>query len=272
MRKFKFKGDWWNSTIELVEFDKRLNNKKYSFRRNELDKGEYLLIINDIYDKNPDLSVEQIQTIEHLQIQNNQIKIIENLFEYLKDIVYPEYQEYISEEEYPGTFPTLNEVKDLNQVIGLDHIVVLRFGTQNFNYYNLMFETSLDEEHGIGFVMHENEIIEHGDIGGLGYEKVAEHLGMKYEEYLKYQTSIQTPLAKEYQIPNEKFGTLKPWQKEFNDNYNYYLWSNGTSKELIEFIDSEKIPLEKSFKQIRPHMIRENRTELIEYFKSKGYK
>jgi hypothetical protein len=135
-----------------------------------------------------------------------------------------------------------------------------------------MFETSLDEEHGIGFVMHKNDIIEHGEIGGLGYEKVAKHMGMKYEEYLNYQTSIQTSSIKEYQIANENYGTLKPWQKEFNNNYNYYLWSNGTSKELIEFIETEKISIEKSFKQIRPHMIRENRTELIEYFKSKGYK
>lgn len=272
MKKFEFKGDWWNSIIELKEFDEKLNNEKYSFRRKDLKEGEYLLIINDIYDKDPNLSAEQNRTIEYLQIQANQIKILENLFEYLKEIVYPEYQEHISEEEYPGTFPKLNKIENLNQVIGLDHIVVLRFGTQNYNYYNLMFETSLDEEHGIGFVMYKNEIIEHGEIGGLGYEKVAEHMGMTYEEYLKYQTSIQTPSTKEYQIPNEKFGKLKPWQKEFNDNYNYYLWSNGTSKELIEFIESARIPIDKSFEQIRPHMVRENRTELIEYFKSKGYK
>ena len=272
MKKFEFKGEWFDSVIELHEFDKILNNKKYSTRRNDLNEGEYSLIINDIYDDNPDLSDEQYRTIEHLQQQSNQTNILENLFYYLKDVVYPEYKEYISEEEYPGTFPPLEEIESLNDVIGLDHIVLLRFGLQDYNYYNLMFETSLDEELGIGFVTHKNDIIEHGAIGSLSYENIAEHMGMTYEEYLNYQTEIQTPSTREYQIVNQKFGKLKPWQVEFNENYNYFLLSNGTSEELIEFIESGKIPIENSFMQIKPHMIRENRIKLIEYFKSKGFK
>ena len=271
MKKFVFQGDWY-TTIELSTFDKELDNSKYSFRRKELNKGEYQLDINEVFDENPDLSSEQKNTIKHIQTESNQSIILTNLFSYLKEIVYPEYREYISEDEYPGTFPVLNTVKNLRNVIGLDHIVILRFGIEGYSYYNLMFETSLDEEHGIGFVMHKNQIIEHGEIGGLGYEKVAAHMGMEYEDYLKYQTNIQTPPTREYQLANKKYGKLKPWQMDVNSNRHYYLYSSKQDEKLIEFIESGQISMPKAFENIRPHMQRDNRTKLIDYFKSKGFK
>lgn len=272
MEKFKFKGDWWDSIIELRTFDNELNNKKYSFRRTELNKAEYLLTIADVYDENPDLSLAQKNTIEHIQNDANQIAILNNLFNYLKDVVYPEYQEYILEEEYPGTFPPLNTQEDLMKTIGLDHLSVLRFGKGGYCYYNLMFETSLDQEHGIGFVLYKNEIIEHADIGGLGYEKVAKHMEMEYEDYLKFQNTIQTPPTKELQIASNTFGKLKPWQQDVNNNYHFYLYNTNRDDKLIEYIETDKITVDKAFLNLRFHISRDKRKNLIEYFRSKGYK
>jgi len=271
MKKFEFKGDWF-TTIELRTFDKELDNPRYSFRRKELEKAEYQIELYDDYDFEPDLSEEQINAIEHLQEESNQMTILKNLYTYFKEIVYPHYQTFISEEEYPGTFPILNNQSNLKDVIGLDHIAVLRFGKDGSSYYNLMFETSLDEEHGIGFVLHNNSIIEHGEIGGIMYEKVASHMGMTNEEYSDYQTKIQTPPTKEYQIAHKKFGKLKPWQQDVNKSYHYFLYSSKQDYKLIEYIETGKITIQKAFEALKYLINKDDRIELIEYFNSKGYK
>ena len=271
MSKFQFKGDW-ETTINLGVISNHLSNPKFSFRREDLDENSYQLFVYHQMNSNPDPEEEQLNTIEFLQAEVNQRTILSNLYKYIKNVAYPNYKTYISEEEYPNSFPALNEERDLRAVIGLDHLYIRRFSKESYAYYNLMFETCIDEEHGLGFVMHKSEVIEHGSIGGIGYDKTGEHMGMTPSEFSDFINVIRTHPKVNYQKAHPKYNTLKPWQKEFNDNYNYYLWSNGTSKELIDFIESERIPIDTSFKQIRPHMIRENRTELIEYFKSKGFK
>lgn len=271
MEEFKFRGDW-ETQISLEIFDKELDDNRFAFRRKNLAPTEYLMLIDDVFDVNPDPSQEQLNTLDFIQSKSNQKSTLANLFDYIKNIIYPEYQEYISEDEYPGTFPKLEKLQDLKNVIGLDHVTILRFGKDNFVYYNLMFETTLDEEHGLGFVMHKNEIIEHGEIGGLMYGKVANHMGKSNEEYSDFQSKIQTASASNYQVASKKYGKLKPWQVDFNRNYLYLLYSNGDDKELINFIESENITINEAFEKIKPHMTRDNRTLLIEYFKSNGKK
>ena len=271
MKKFEFKGDWF-TTIKLEAFGRELNNPRYSFRRKELDKAEYTIEIHDEFDNNPDLSSNQIRTLENLQKESNQNIILNNLYYYIREIVYPHYQEFISEDEYPGTFPKLDSIANLKDVIGLDHLILLRFGKGDSNYYNLMFETSLDEEHGIGFVLHENSIIEHGEIGGIMHEKVAAHMGITYDEYSNYQSKIQTPPTNEYQIASEKYGKLKPWQENVNSSYHHYLYRNNRDRELIEYIDSNRISVEKAYNALKYLINRDNKSNLLEYFKSKGYK
>lgn len=265
MEEFQFNGDW-ETIIFLSKLWKERDRPNNAFRQKQLNSETFELLIDDVFDEEPDPSKEQLNTISFLQEETNQDKIIANLFNYIVEVISPEYQE-LSER-----FPKLSELKDLKEVIGLDHVIVLRFGKADHAYYNLMFETSLDREHGLGFVMHKDIIIEHGGIGDLSYEQVAKHMGMEYEAYLQYQSKIQTEPTKTYQKPSKKYGKLKPWQKELNSQFHFILYSNGDDTALIHFIESGKITLEKAFGNLRLRMVRDHRTGLLEYFKSKGYK
>ena len=271
MTEFEFKGDWFTQ-FELPMIASQLDNPKYSFRRSDLGKNEYALEIRDAFDTVPTPFKEQLETIHFIQNANNQRKIIDNLYNYIKDIVYPEYQQIISEEEYPGTFPSLEKLTDLYSVIGLDHVIIHRFGQEGSVYYCLMCECSIDEEHGLGFVLYEDQIIEHGDIGGLSYEKVAQHMKLSYKEYLDFQSKIQTHPTKEYQSPSNRFGSLKPWQLDVNRSYHFHLFRNNENQKLIEFLESGNISLDKAFANLRNLLQRDPRKILMDYFRSKGYK
>ena len=272
MGKFEFDGEWHDSTIMLEIFAKELDNPKYAFRRSELADAEYLLQIFDVYDDNPDLSKGQYNAIEHLQRDLSQSEILITIFNYFQSVIYPEYQEIISEEEYPGTFPPLNNISDLKEVIGLDHINLLNIGYNDFNYYNLMFETSLDQECGIGIGLYKSEITGHGSIPGLGFGKISKHMGLNDIEFEKLKSKLRTNPSYENQIASNKYGKLKPWQKDVNEKFHYKLVREGRDRELFNFIDSGQISLDKAYEDLKPLMTINNRTELIEYFRKKGYK
>ena len=271
MPKFQFDGEWDSSTITLGIFSSELDNPKYAFRRSELEDAKYALQIFDVYDDSPDLSTGQYNTLEHLQKDVNQSKILIAIFNYFQSVIYPEYQEIISEEEYPGTFPPLNDIRDLKEVIGLDHINLLNIGYADYNYYNLMFESSLDLECGIGIGMYKNEITGHSSIPSLGYGKISKHMGLTDKEFEALESKLRTIPSNEYQIASNKYVKLNPWQKEVNRMFHFKLFSEKKDVELVNFLDSGKISLEVAYEDLKTRMIKDSRLKIIDYFREKGF-
>jgi len=105
------------------------------------------------YETHP--SKSQIRTLEF--IESNQLEILKSLFEYTKEILYPEHIGYIGFDE--TSFPLLNEISNLRKALGVNFITLYIEEKPNSNYFALTCDFSGDFEHGANIIMNGTKIL-----------------------------------------------------------------------------------------------------------------
>jgi len=256
---FEFIGDW-ETQIKLEGFS-ILNNPEYVGKK--VFKEIFDITIYDVYNDNPDPEEYQLNTINWLCDIDNQKEVLNNLFVYCKNIVYPHYKTFMLESEYPEYYPTLNEVKDLYLLIAIRSIEILSFGKDNKAYYNLTCESCLDHEHGIKFGAYGNLILEHGE--NLDNDKIFEHLG--HNPFLnRPDTSRIINRDVVLSGAHPKYSKFKPWQVRAIEYYPFGLYHNKRDKELIEDLENKIIKNQNINSRLFCLAIQGGRENLIQYF------
>ncbi|MEH0154512.1 hypothetical protein V6R21_10235 [Limibacter armeniacum] len=230
--KFEFNGEW-NFSIELPLLGQTLTFEKRTV------SNDIPVTINDSHDLEPDPEQEKINAIEF--IIENEVQLLEEFHNQIKDEIFPLHKTYIDDEEI--FFPKFNSANELGKVLGLNQITILGFEKDNYAYTQFDFNFSADPEHGISFILHKNRLVEHEEIGSVGYDNVYKELGINpnehhegwHQQYLNREIKLHEPLA--------KYGKLKPWQAEINSEFISSLIKDKNNERFIELIESNKIDL-----------------------------
>lgn len=238
MEEFEFDGNWTRE-IQLIEFA-QLNNPNFARKDHDANNGVFGMTIYDAHNFNPDPEKEQITTINYLTNPQNQKEIIKSIFHFSRDVIYPQYKEYLSEEEYPECYPSLNTAKDLYNLIGINEVLIYNLQKEGFAYYVLGFNSCLDYEHGLYLTLHKSRILDHAQMGDLDQKKIYEDLGLNYEEHIEeYHEKEKNKELKTYN-PHPKYGKLKPWQETANHYYPFGLLHRKENDKLFEFLKIEE--------------------------------
>ena len=231
---FVFDGNW-NTRIKLAGFN-YLSNPMLTSRDADDDSRSYGLQILDEHNDDPDPADEQVNAINFLLQSEHQQSILEKLVDYIQEVVYPDFQEGLSYEDYPEIYPDLHTVEDLYQVIAIENVSVYTLYKDSCAYTLLECESCLDYEHGIAFTLHQSRIVDHGQVGDMESEKLLNELDLTAKEYLKkYVRSIKSQETVLY-TPHPKYNQLKPWQENVNNNYPYRLLQSNQLKTLSKFL------------------------------------
>lgn len=264
---FEFKGDWIVD-CKLEEFA-ILDNADFNHDLDKVSQGVFDLQIVDSFNYDPDPANFKIDTINWLFKSSNQLAILRSLFSYCKDIVYPHYKEFMSESEYPESYPKLDTVRDLRNLLGITSIKVQDFEKEGFAYLSLFCESCLDHEHGITFGVYKESVLEHGE--DLSFQKVFKHLGYNaFKDMPNRSRIIDRKLV--IDGPNMKYGKYKPWQVEAVNYYPYGLYHKVRDIELIEDIENSVINNTDICSKLINLSIKDGRENLTQYFLSKELK
>lgn len=109
----------------------------------------------------------QINTVEY--ISTNQSELINSMFHYLKDIVYPIFEDSMDIEPEE----MIDSANDLNKILGLKEIQILGMDRDNFAYTTYFFDFILDREHGLYFITHKDRVLHFCGQGDLGFDCVS---------------------------------------------------------------------------------------------------
>jgi len=243
---FEFKGDW-ELELELERF-KILNNPEYTRGSEKSNKGLFKFEIFDEFNSNPDPENYQINTINFLLNPDNQSKILTSLINYSREIIYPHYKTFMWESEHPDCYPKLDNVEDINKLYGINRIVIKRIGHDGFAYYILDCSSCLDYEHGITVTFYKDTVIDHGE--NWDDKKVCEHKGIDYNSY--YEKEVKDFNQREAILtkPHEKYGKLKPWQKDQNEWYPVGLYHANRLSDFKKALETGEIPKEPTISKI----------------------
>jgi len=264
--QFEFKGEW-ESKMVLQEFA-TLDNVEYRKRHHKLRTEEFILIIEDEHNCNPFPEKEQLNAINYLI--NNQTAILNSIFDYSLNSIYPTYKEFQSKEEYPECYPELNAIGDLRKLLGINEIIISSLKKEDHSYIVFDFSTCLDHEHGLYIIFHKGRIVENGSIGDLSYEKVESEGGNRNYKQSQLQFG-DSPTLHGLHIADPEIGKLKPWQQEFNQNRIGKIIHNDP-KLFKKLIEEEVIfgDLELYNHSVFEMCVRKRNFELIEYLAKKG--
>lgn len=234
---FEFKGEW-NTNIYLKEFS-ILKNPEYNDKDSKVDQGIFNLEIFDIRNENPDPEEFQLNIIHFLLEPKNQLKILDNLLTYSRDIIYPHYKEFMWEEEYPECYPKLENKNNLFNLYGINRIIIKRIEKDDFAYFIFDCSSCLDYEHGITITLYKDEVIDHGE--DWDDQKVCAHKGIDYKTYNDKAVADFNKKILEIAIPHPKYGKLKPFQADQNEYYPVGLYHAEQFERLIKELENGTI-------------------------------
>ena len=155
--KYTFDGNW-EFPIELDALN------KFSFEKN---KSTIKIIIRDFLNDDLEPYEEQIACINY--VLQNQTQIAQTIL----DTIWKNWEEikdlYLFDEWEDA--PIIEEKNDLHQFVRIDEVFIKARYKDNISYIGILGNCIWDEEHGLGFVLHRNRVIEFGgaeeaDAGG----------------------------------------------------------------------------------------------------------
>lgn len=241
MREFKFKGDW-ETEIKLLEFSKFLNPIFFRHSSTHNPDGTVKMIIDESRNVNPDPEDYQLKTINFLLNIDNQKKIIQSIFAYIKNVAYPDIQSRLPREEFPDSYPNLEKIDDLYNVVALVGVNIHSFQKDEFAMYTLSFNSSFNYECSINLTLAKTTVIDHIEWNDFPSEKIRDLLGCRSLTEEEYEAMEKEEQTKElvYHFPHPKYGKLKSWQKSENNNYPIHLLNRENFEELKSFIISNR--------------------------------
>jgi len=228
MRQFEFNGIW-NPLIELPEFGK-LNQTDLITKFHKAD-NLFSINIEDYHDYNPDPIDQQLNSINY--IIDNEFEILNSIYLFIKNEVYPKYRIFMSIDEYPECYPTLNNVRDLRELLALSEILLYTISKDEFSYSVFCFNSRLDYGHGLCITMHKSSCITWAEMGNLDQEKIVEDDGkINVAVYQEDKQLFKGGLF----LPHPKYDKLKPWQIKSNKELPNRLLGEDKVFELKEYL------------------------------------
>lgn len=249
MKLFEFNGDW---EFEY-QFDafKGLQSRRGSYTsKSTEDESDGTVRVNILDELNNETepTEEQINAINYI-IKNPQ-KIRRTLFTALEN-EYPKLKEMydydIEDEDSKEWFPDVESLEEFKNVFGVANMFVMLPKKEKSAYIGLECGCTWDDEHGLGFLLHENRLIKIGsaDEAFSSWEAYKDNgtYEKEKEEWNKLNLEKKQLPKPEFYKPNSKYNKLKPSQVEANRMYENHLIERGYNQEFIDLVESEIIDI-----------------------------
>ena len=216
METYQFDGNW--------EFNLDLKSLiKFNWERKETSIN---IIIRDFLDDDIEPYNEQINAITYLINKQEDIQLL--LLETIQSN-WTEIKENYSFEEWDEA-PVINEIEDILKIIRIDTIYIQPLHKDGFSYIGIEGNCIWDEEHGIGFIIYKNNLLQFG-----GAEE-ADAMGGEFKDDPDNHKPKVLQVPKIYSV-HPTFGTFKPSHQEANIEYPFKLIENGINWKFIQFIE-----------------------------------
>jgi hypothetical protein len=210
MEKFHFTGEW--------EFKVKLSGFA-GFRESD---GTLSVDIYDLLNEDPEPLPEQVAAINYL------LEHHETIASNICDHVFKEYPELI---KIYDELPPADSADDIKKHIRVNHVHILTRFKNGISFMDLSASCAWDEEHGLGFGMHQSQIIFMGGIGD-GYSVDEDEASRAVNLHHKQKPQIY--------FPHPKYGKLKPSQQSANRYYELDLIRGSYNEEFKALITSGK--------------------------------
>ncbi|MEL7005557.1 MAG: hypothetical protein AAFN93_22925 [Bacteroidota bacterium] len=247
--EFEFNGDWeLEYTFKSFEGLQSRRGAYTSLDKSEASNGDINLIIEDELNETPDLKQSQINAINYMSNNPNEIRLA--LLKALEKH-YPSQKEIYgydpNDPDYQTWFPEIRKLSDFASVFGIGNVFILIEDMEGFAYVGLEGGCSWDEEHGIGFLLHKDRVvnISTADIAFNSWEAskdngTYEQKKLEWKESNSQKRNVKKPVKYK---PHPKYGKLKPSQISENKMYENRLIERGFNDEFIALVKSGEIDI-----------------------------
>ena len=234
--KYKFNGQW-NFDYQFDAFA-GLQNRRSSYTgkgNSKLSDGMVNATLMEVENDDDDPLLEQIATINYMLEHPNEIQaaLLKGLHEYSVTIQKVHFKN-VDSEEAQGYFPVLQNLEQYKDTFGVGNLFLMMHNKSGYAYYGLECGTDSDDEHGLGFVMHLDQVIKIGqaDISFSEWSAMVD-LGIKETNYPpKIKTKIYNA--------HPKFNTIKPSHQDANNEYGHRLIRDNNFKDFKSLIEDNK--------------------------------
>lgn len=146
------------TTIELTQLTQKETPNVFG-SRTELNRKKGLADVAFFnaagLDYTQEPAVEQLNAINY--IKENQQELINILYNYTKNVLYPEHMKLIDIDEI--SFPIVHGPHELYKTLGIRTIYVFPQSKEDIAYVMIDFEFTGDFEHGVHIVFHKSRIL-----------------------------------------------------------------------------------------------------------------
>jgi hypothetical protein len=146
------------TTIELDQLTQKKTENVFG-SRTELNRKKGLVDIAFFnaagLDYTQDPTAEQLNAINY--IKENQQELINILYNYTKNVLYPEHMQFIDVDEI--SFPVIHGPHELYKTLGIQTIYVFPQSREDVAYVMIDFEFTGDFEHGVHIAFHKSRIL-----------------------------------------------------------------------------------------------------------------
>ena len=127
-----------------------------SYYKNRRDSGIVSVVVFDEkHHYSTELSQEQLNALNYLA--KHQQELLESIYQYTRDVLYPEWIDMIGYEEF--LFPELPTIKHLKQVMMLNGLQLYSVSKEEVSYIDAHFDFIPDVEHGVCLSLHKSRIL-----------------------------------------------------------------------------------------------------------------
>lgn len=146
------------TTIELDQLTQKETENVFGSRTEQNRKKGLVDVVffnAEGRDYTTDPTAEQLNAIAY--IKENQQEIINNLYTYTKNVLYPEHMPFIDVDEI--SFPVIQGPHELYKTLGIRTIYVFPQVREDTAYVMADFEFTGDFEHGVHIAFHKSRIL-----------------------------------------------------------------------------------------------------------------
>lgn len=256
MKKYNFDGNW-NTKIKLPLISKLSSPEIFNptshlfWIRTKYEELQNSLVEVKFFDKkneNEYPEENQISAIEY--ILNNEDEIYNSIYEVVRDIIYPYFEE-LSGENLHQYYP-LKKIEDLPSVLGIRDIGIEYYIDKKIGWTTFNFSFMGDQEHGLSLLFEGKKFLKHDSV----YEMVYDGLISKdqFDSYIN-ELNKQMPLKLYYPNPEKKY--FKPWQLLKSKEYLLQLLFEKKYEEFRKLISRKDFDLNLKFPELDYPLIEE---------------
>lgn len=265
---FTFNGDWefelkFDSFILFDDFVSQFESQNIPL------KGEILVTIEDDLRADPDPLPQQTAAINYLL--QNQHQVLASIYQKVQ-AEYPQlveaYHACLTDYLIPyPDLPALNSPADLGRAIKLQYLLVDMMHKEGYAYVGFAGTCAWDEEHGVGFLMHKDRVIEFG-----GQDASFNSLAMQEDGASENTDQTENSRPVHYS-PHPKYGKLKPSQQDANASYEERLMLSGYHAEFMDLVENHQLDVNEKKAAGMTFLERAtqfNKVEMVHYLFSKN--